>query len=87
MASKWYGAIVFIHSMALKAAMSRPEVSAALLPCGDVFRLTFLAHARATRRLLALQQESRHCHESGQIVSDAHVADMLGEHLDSFMAN
>ena len=87
MASKWHGAIVFIHSMALKAAMSRPEVSAALLPCGDVFRLTFLAHARPTRRLLALQHASRHWNEFCQFVRDAHVADMLRLHLDSLMAN
>ena len=67
--------------------MRRPEVSAALLPCGGVFRLTFLAYARATRRLLALQHASRHWNEFGRIVRNAHVADMLGEHLDSLMAN
>jgi len=70
--------------------MRRPEVSAALLPCGDVFRLTFLAHARQTRRLLTLQHTYRHSghwNELGQFVRDAHVEDVLRLHLDSLMAN
>ena len=69
--------------------MRRPEVSAALLPCGDVFRLTFLAHARQTRRLLALQHTFRHSqfNELGQFVGDAHVELKLRRHLDSLMAN